>query len=113
MRNSLAAERKYFGPNPLNFDDKAEWDSVLEKHRQLLEGVNKKISKYNLLVPMINQQMILLSLESESEKVLVNGSCSSKTQLPPKYSDALASPGNNADNVESYIVNLIHAIFKK
>lgn len=109
LRDSLSFERQYFGPYPLNMDDQNEWDVILEKHKKLLENINKKVAKYNLLVPMINQQMLFLKLEQESDKILINGRCSPKTQLRRQNAKNLKS---NNDNSENYFFNLFQSFFK-
>lgn len=110
LRDSLAMERRKFPSCPLNVNDKNEWECVVNKYIHLADNVNKKINKYNLLVPMINQQMITFNLVSESEKVLANGSFSTETEIRERKSKILTNKKVSDDN---YIFDLLQSIFKK
>ncbi|GJQ81755.1 hypothetical protein Trydic_g302 [Trypoxylus dichotomus] len=54
LRESLFMERSYLGPNPLPPNEMNKWDQVIDKHRKLLDNINKKINKFNLVVPVLN-----------------------------------------------------------
>lgn len=113
LRDSLASERKYFGPHPLNATDRTDWDDILKKYKKLTDDINKKISKFNLLVPMMNKQMVLLDLLKESDKVLINGNYSSERLLRPVNANKVTQQINNDDNSNNLILGLLHSIFKK
>lgn len=73
LKKCLLTERSYLGPYPLSSKDKSLWDDIVDKRRETVEKINKKISNFNLVVPIINKQMVLISLEKEAEKILING----------------------------------------
>lgn len=79
IRNGLHMERKYFGPYPLNPQDSALWESVVNKYDKAVQNVNNKINKYNLVVPILNKQLFIFNLNKEAHKVLINGKSSEKT----------------------------------
>ncbi|KAI4457142.1 conserved oligomeric golgi complex subunit 4 [Holotrichia oblita] len=75
LRQSLKMEREYFGPNPLSPEEANKWDQIIDKHQKLLDNINKKINKFNLVVPVLTKQMLYVNLEKEANNVLVNGKC--------------------------------------
>lgn len=110
LRESLNMERKYLGPNPLNAEDINKWDAVIEKHKKLKENINKKINKFNLVVPVLNKQMLFIDLNKEAEKILLNGKCN----LDWDYKKTIGE--NNEYSKESVTENLfgfLDTIFKK
>ena len=71
LRAALRNERREF---PLNaseiVDDKQKfrWEKFLERFRAQVVYENQRIEKFNLLVPILNQQMMTLRFERELEK---------------------------------------------
>lgn len=67
---TLTEHRLYIGEVPLNEDDANEWSTVVshQKHREI--QINKTIDKYNLIVPILDQQMFPIQLNRISDKVL-------------------------------------------
>lgn len=73
LRNTLCRERTNFSPYPLSIDENIEWSNAVYKHKPLLDAVNLKINKYNLLVPLLDKQMLQVSLKKEAQSVLLMG----------------------------------------
>lgn len=71
IRSHLMKARRKLGEPPFSQMKMHEWETAIEK---LADGdvkdVNKKISNFNLIVPMLNSQMCHFNLESESAKIL-------------------------------------------
>lgn len=76
LRNDLLMERKYFGPYPLSVEENIEWSDKVYQYKNIVDKINKKIEKFNLVVPVLNKQMFQISLENEAQKVMVNGESS-------------------------------------
>lgn len=109
LRNGLSVERKYFAPHPLNEEDGQLWSTVVEKYEKVVEQINKKINKFNLVVPILNKQVLQVSLQKESEKILINGKCSSKTN----YREIMKkSEECNAVNQGGSLFNMFSSMFK-
>lgn len=70
LRSSLLAERSKLGPLPLTPFDENKWLNCINKHVELTKKINSKITHYNLVVPILKNQMIFLSLDKEAEKIL-------------------------------------------
>lgn len=58
IRQCLAGKRKSLGPVPLSHSDEHDWKLAIESCRPLVQQINSKINKYNLLVPILQKQML-------------------------------------------------------
>lgn len=75
LRKSLLIERQYFGPYPLSITENIEWSDIVYKYRTMVNLINKKILKFNLVVPILDKQMVQICLEKEAQKAMVEGNC--------------------------------------
>ncbi|KAL0268423.1 UNVERIFIED_CONTAM: hypothetical protein PYX00_010376 [Menopon gallinae] len=76
IRNLLLEERSQFGAVPLNLSDTRDWEQFVDKiGDDHVKNLNKKIDKFNLVVPILDKQMLHFNLARESEKILTNGPC--------------------------------------
>lgn len=73
LRSDLLMERKYFGPYPISVEENIEWSEKVYQYKNVVDKINKKIEKFNLVVPVLNKQMLQISLENEAQKVMING----------------------------------------
>lgn len=78
----LTEHRSYLGEMPLNEADAVEWSSVVyrQEHREV--DINKKIDKYNLIVPILDQQMCRIQLDRIADKVLNSKPLKIKKRIP-------------------------------
>ncbi|KAG8036176.1 hypothetical protein G9C98_004756 [Cotesia typhae] len=70
LENDLTAVRNELGPAPLSFDEDKLWQNALKNSQETVKNINKKINTYNLLVPILQKQMLLIDLNSIAEKVI-------------------------------------------
>lgn len=70
LRTSLETGRQYLGDLPLTPLDEQKWQQIKEQHIELTNEINKKIDKFNLIVPVLEKQMIRLQLDRLCERVL-------------------------------------------
>lgn len=111
LRKSLFLERQYFGPYPLTIEDNIEWSERVYKHKNVVDKINKKIVKFNLVVPVLNKQMLQVCLEKEAQKAMVTGNHyedlrydSPRSKRPKeKQIEAAASDSVNIFNFINYI----------
>nr|AEE63548.1 unknown [Dendroctonus ponderosae] len=112
LRKSLFSERQYFGSYPLSVEDNIEWSEKVYNYKQVVDQLNKKIAKFNLVVPVLNKQMIQISLEREAQRVMVIGKgyedLRHSDQRPTKYKKELKQPAANSIN----IFGLLEYMFK-
>lgn len=70
LENTLTEYRSYIGEIPLNNADADEWSKVNERLECRETEINKKIDKYNLITPILDQQMCQIQLKKMADKVL-------------------------------------------
>lgn len=92
IREALLRERKRIGQLPLSAEDEEKWKSALSRQAESISELNKKINKYNLLVPILSKQTVHFPLARESEKVLKEGL--SKDQISAQEEEATERSGS-------------------
>lgn len=70
LKTILVDKRSYFSELPLNDSETAEWENFIESQENRLLEINVKIDKYNLLVPILQQQMCRVQIRKISDRVL-------------------------------------------
>ncbi|KAM7351183.1 dnaJ homolog subfamily C member 28 [Cochliomyia hominivorax] len=70
LKKDLASERVYYGEYPLKDMELQKWQKMLEKYEYEIQQINKNIDKYNLIVPILENQFFRVNLESIAEKIL-------------------------------------------
>lgn len=70
LENILTEYRSYIGEIPLNNADADEWSNVIERLGYREIDINKKIDKYNLITPILDQQRCQIKLQKMADKVL-------------------------------------------
>ncbi|RLU23680.1 hypothetical protein DMN91_003886 [Ooceraea biroi] len=70
LKKKLSEVRSDIGELPLDPKDRLTWEDNLEKFKTLTTQINNKIDKYNLLVPILQKQMLHISLNELAEKAL-------------------------------------------
>ncbi|XP_060521230.1 dnaJ homolog subfamily C member 28 [Cylas formicarius] len=73
LRKDLFRERQYFGPYPLSVEDNIEWSNIVYRYQTTVNRINKKIEKFNLVVPILDKQMVQVCLEMEAQKAVIQG----------------------------------------
>lgn len=70
LKKILMDKRSYFSESPLSESEAAEWANVVQNQENRLLEINRKIDKYNLIVPILEQQMCRIQMTTISDKVL-------------------------------------------
>ncbi|XP_039293373.1 dnaJ homolog subfamily C member 28 isoform X3 [Nilaparvata lugens] len=83
IRKKLLEERSRLGRLPLNRDDQIRWSRILDNTQIHVDKLNKKIGKYNLVVPMLQKQVVTFNLLREAQRVLEEGEHSKGEQSQP------------------------------
>ncbi|XP_066139790.1 dnaJ homolog subfamily C member 28 isoform X1 [Euwallacea fornicatus] len=73
LRKQLFAARQYFGPYPLTVEDNIDWSEKVYEFKKVVDQINMKIAKFNLVVPILNKQMLLICLEKEAQRAMIRG----------------------------------------
>lgn len=70
LKKALLDKRSYFSELPLSESEAEQWERFVKSQENRLIEINKKIDKYNLLVPILKQQMCRVQIDKISEKIL-------------------------------------------
>lgn len=109
LRKSLFSERRYFGPYPLTVEDNIEWSEKVYQYKNVVDQINKKIAKFNLVVPVLNKQMLQICLEKEAQTAMVLGKGyedlrnGSSTQDDRNKDKRLAASDSDSINIFAFI----------
>lgn len=104
---SLSLKRTTLGNYPFeNHLDELQWDRILESTKKFVADTNKKIEKYNLLVPILQKQMFIINLEKEGQKILKYGQTKHEIAIRelPKQKEAQRDPKNIFSFIESFFI---------
>lgn len=55
---------------PLDINENHQWSMIVEKSEESVKKINKKIDKFNLIVPTMNKQMVHYQVERIADKIL-------------------------------------------
>ncbi|KAH8244210.1 hypothetical protein KR026_002732 [Drosophila bipectinata] len=70
LKQQLRQERIYYGEWPLQSPEElAAWQKFHEKHQEDIQQLNKLIDKYNLIVPVLQNQFFRLHLDRMAEPI--------------------------------------------
>ncbi len=118
IRSELRSARQKLGPPPLGDRQLDSWHSTLLQIKEDRVGkVNKRIDKFNLIVPLLNSQMFRFNLDREAEKVLESGYQPSLQEVEKRGEGGAASnstqTGNrsSADQSPKSLTDLITRLF--
>ena len=65
--------RQSLGPAPLSQKDQEAWEEKVLKMEKNVNDINKRIQKFNLIVPSMHHQKFPVNLAKEAEKIFANG----------------------------------------
>ncbi|XP_058818036.1 dnaJ homolog subfamily C member 28 isoform X2 [Topomyia yanbarensis] len=110
LSNSLMKERAKLGEVPLSPQDEYRWTKVLEVHTTMVDRINKKIDKFNLIVPVLNKQMVRLDSLQLGRKILETGKHSGQIE---KEDQLLSSVNKTQEDGKTYnIFSFIGSLLK-
>jgi DnaJ homolog subfamily C member 28 len=70
LKHRMSVQRQGYGAAPLSGQDERKWNNTVESYRTLIDGINKKIDNYNLIVPIMHKQMVQIRLEKIAATIL-------------------------------------------
>lgn len=107
LRKQLVDARNRLGELPLSPEDKYQWERALSDSRDTVQRINKKVDKYNLLVPILQKQMLQINLKALADAVLA---------VPPDksaVSNVKSNLSSTTDMSEGNFVQFLASIFGK
>ncbi|XP_034100834.1 dnaJ homolog subfamily C member 28-like [Drosophila albomicans] len=70
LKQQIRKERSFYGDWPLtNSDQQAAWQSFTQLHEEQVRELNKLIDKYNLIVPILENQFFRQHLDKLAESI--------------------------------------------
>lgn len=73
LRETLRGQRTLLDDHPLPEEQTGKWNSFLSSLDPYLHDLNKKIDKYNLVVPVLSKQMVHFPLTRVADRVVREG----------------------------------------
>ena len=70
LRESLLSAKRKLGPSPLTLQATIQWNKSLKEFEDKLRVLNKKIDKFNIIVPILNKQKVHVNLQKEVNRTL-------------------------------------------
>ena len=72
LREGLLGERRELGPSPLTLHATIQWNQNLKEFEDKFRLVNKKIDKFNIIVPILNKQKVHVDFQKEVNRIVEN-----------------------------------------
>ncbi|XP_039479114.1 dnaJ homolog subfamily C member 28 [Drosophila santomea] len=109
LKTKLRQERKYYGEWPLQRDeDLAAWKVFSRNHQDDVQQLNKLIDKYNLIVPILENQFFRLHLDRMAEPIFKDPGLQRNVVRP----EIRAKASSNLENQESASTSFFSLISK-
>lgn len=80
-----------------------EWLNILERYQTEVDKINKKIDKYNLIVPIAAHQFFRLNVNKFSEQILKDSSIKLKPHKSKSDSQTTTNTNKNTKNLFTFI----------
>ncbi|KAH8323410.1 hypothetical protein KR067_008059 [Drosophila pandora] len=105
LKNQLRQERIYYGEWPMQTaEELASWKKFIEKHKEDVQQLNKLIDKYNLIVPVLQNQFFRLHLDKMAEPIFKDPDLKRNVKRPladAKSSDQGETQSNSGSSLFS------------
>ncbi|XP_043661991.1 dnaJ homolog subfamily C member 28 [Drosophila teissieri] len=109
LKTKLRQERKYYGEWPLQrAEDLTAWKLFTRNHQDDVQQLNKLIDKYNLIVPILENQFFRLQLDRMAEPIFKDPELQRNVVRP----EVRAKPSSNLENQGSAGTSLF-SLFSK
>lgn len=108
-RENLLQKRKKLGPSPLTLLSTDKWERHLKEFHDKLRDTNKKIDKFNMIVPILNKQKVHANFHKEVDRVVKiygYGIMESNVEEPRKD----AGDEKRSDESESFTWNFLQKL---
>ena len=108
LKSSLKRNRWIVVGNTLELVNETEWNYILLKNEPNVNAINKKIDKYNILVPLLNKQMMRINLKQIAQQIMLEPIPEdiSNIQMNQKNSNNKRKTESDAKGLFSYILSL-------
>ncbi|EDX04046.1 dnaJ homolog subfamily C member 28 [Drosophila simulans] len=111
LKKKLRQERKYYGEWPLQRqEDLAAWKVFTLNHQDDVQQLNKLIDKYNLIVPILENQFFRLNLDRMAEPIFKDPELQRnviRPEMRAKHSSNIENQGSSSTSLFSLISKLL------
>lgn len=97
--------RQSLGPAPLSNNNTNMWNKKVETLKGNFASINKMVDKFNLIVPIMNNQKFLINHSEECERIFNNG-------YDPSVPNSDSNNVNDANTIEKGNSGIISDLFK-
>lgn len=105
LKETLKLERQKL-KYPAEQEDKIKWEHILAEYEKQVKEINKKIDKFNLIVPILSKQMMHIQLKMIGDKIIKEEPSQYKTEEVPKNTQTPSDYGKN--NLFSLISSILN-----
>lgn len=96
FREGLLFRRMKLGPSPLALQATVQWNHDVKEFEQKMRLINKKIDKFNMIVPILNKQKVHFNFEKEVNKTVESFGYGSSAEDSEVELDSSATENNKA-----------------
>ncbi|XP_031631350.1 dnaJ homolog subfamily C member 28 [Contarinia nasturtii] len=97
----LTDHRSYIGEMPLSDADASEWSAIVCRLENRETDINRKIDKYNLIVPILDQQMCHIQLGRIANKIINSKPIKIKKEISKAKHSVQENKGGSKTFLES------------
>lgn len=108
LREGLLEKRKKLGPSPLTLHSTNRWERHLKEFNDKLRDTNKKIDKFNMIVPILNKQKVHVNFQKEVDRIVESYSC--ETAKDSEFQVNLSDERRKADKPNSFTWNFFRKL---
>lgn len=111
LKKNIAAERIYYGEYPLNVVELQKWQKMLDNYSYEVQQINKNIDKYNLIVPILENQFFRVNLQSIGDKILKDPDLAKNQKRPQMSLDTAGKGSSSSQQGKSDLLSLFGSWF--
>lgn len=107
LKSSLLKQREFLGRFPFAEADDTSWVLIVKNFEDNVVRINKQIDKYNLIVPIIENQLFRINLQKIAEKVAQNNTIVNKERVQ----EVNGTGAKKADESKSDLFSFLGSLF--
>ncbi|TMW49700.1 hypothetical protein DOY81_005238, partial [Sarcophaga bullata] len=100
LRKAIQKERAFFSEFPLSETENQKWQQVLKRYEYDVKEINKNIDKYNLIVPILENQFFRVNLNTIAEKILKDPDVVKNQKRPATANNSTNAASNQANKTD-------------
>lgn len=106
LKSNLLKQREFLGSFPFTEADDTSWSLIVKNFEDDVVRINKQIDKYNLIVPIIENQLFRINLKRTSEKVAQNNKIVNKERVQEVKGTGVKKGSDTKSDLFSFLGSL-------